>query len=200
MAYWCCAGTPDQVRINLRIHDQLGDPPSDDWTLTFGGRSVDQTEVRAFIESQFPKQDQFVLDERRYQYSWGSSAMVWSFVVEMAPTVGSVIAAGIAGGAAWDGVKGIGKRLPSLWGGRETDEPLAITDDSARREAIRLVRERYRLEPDSVLTPVSITSDLVTLRSTVVLDARTGNRYEVELLRTASGVSLARITVTESGS
>ncbi|WP_433576325.1 hypothetical protein [Nocardia brasiliensis] len=86
---------PDQVRINLRIHDRLGDPPSDDWTLTFGGRSVDQAEVR---ERSSKPVNQFALDERRYQYAWGSSAMVWSFVVEMAPTVGSVIAAGIAGG------------------------------------------------------------------------------------------------------
>ncbi|WP_181698792.1 hypothetical protein [Nocardia sp. GTS18] len=188
---------PDEVRINLRIHNHLDDPPSDDWTLVFRARSVDQVEVRQFIEGQFPKQDQFVLDERRYQYSWGSSAMVWSFAAEMAPVVGSVIATGVVGNAAWDGIKGIAKRLPRLWGSAETDETLPITDDSAKREAVRLVTVRYQLGPESALSLVSVTSDLQSLRSTVVLDSPTGVRYEVELQRIADDISLAKITVTE---
>ncbi|MGY2019432.1 hypothetical protein [Nocardia gipuzkoensis] len=183
----------DEVRINLRVVADLQATPTDDWTLRFQSRTVDQAEVRQFIRDEFPQQDQFVLRENRIDHEWGNSAMVWAFVAEMAPQIGEAIATGVAGNAAWDALKSMARRLPRLWGADEEAELLPITESSGVREARNLIRERY--QPDEELNVAAFTFDDQTSRATVVLRTPSGTTYEVELIRTADGVSIARSSV-----
>jgi hypothetical protein len=192
----------DQVRIVYRSVTSWSDPEPLATVVAIidGGVQVDRDRLRREVEllhvdrtvSDAPT-DGYILDERYHQHNWGASAATLEFIVQAAAYM---VGSGIVGGAAWDGMKSIARRVGAAHGSERATEA-AINGRTAERRAREMAAAAF---PD--ITTESLTVLAVTLggdSATVVLRASDGSTITAQPTLTDGG-AIGPITRAYPGS
>lgn len=148
--------------------------------LVDGGVSLDRDALRHEIERLHfgrdargePWHQPYILDERYTHTSWGADGATLEFIVQAA----SYAVAGIVGGAAWDGLKSIAKRIGASRG--LTSNTHALDEQSALRRATEMAIASFNDIKRAELTPLSV--HLTGNKATVVLLAADGSTLTAE--------------------
>jgi hypothetical protein len=156
-------------------------PPSATVVLIVdAGTAVNRDELRREIEQMhYSIDDQgqrhhqpFVLEDRYNHYSWGADAASMLFVISAA----TAAVQGIVGGAAWDGLKSIGRRIRSAHGPATRTEPL--NDQEAIRRAQQIAAAAFDDISPSGFTVLSVS--VADNTATVVMRYRDGSTFTVQ--------------------
>jgi hypothetical protein len=120
-----------------------------------------------------PTHEPFLLDENFRHVSWGADGASLEFILQ----VGSWVAGGIVGNAAYDALKEIGQQI-STAGRSSASEPMQIDDQIAIRRAQQIAAAAFKDLDFKGFTILSVS--VVDSTATVIMRYKDGSTFNVQ--------------------